>query len=257
MAPDLAQLRQFLSWCTVPVYFAVAIAFFRRGMWRSYRYFCWCLVAEGLILALLLAAQGNDRAYLQIYKVSQVPLWVLYVLMVTDLYRKVFARFPGIARFAQRVVVASICVAFALALGSIGGDISQGWSGRSMILRYSIILRAISAAISLFLILIAFFLVWLPIPLPVNTIRHSVLFFFYFFVNTFVHYVLDLGRGSYVQIANLVTSLSTLIALLCWYFLLYPAGESGPPSRKAPRTSSTAMLDRLEALNRTLSPPKE
>jgi hypothetical protein len=253
MAPDLAQIRLIISWCTVPVYFAVAWVFFQRRIWRSYSYFFCSILLEGFVLALLLLTQNSPLLYLQIYKASQVPIWVLYILMVIDLYRKVFARYPGIARFAQRVVIASICLAFAFALFSIGGDLTEGWSGRPMIYRYFIIFRAISAALSLYLILIAVFLVWLPIPLPPNTIRHSVLFFFYFFVTAFVHYFLNLGQGSYVQLANLATSLLTLVALLCWFFLLQPKGEDPPSAPPTPRAPAGDMLDRLEALNRSLS----
>ena len=246
-----------MSWFTVPVYFVVAWALYRRGLWRSYIYFFICIILEGLTLGMLLLAQDNNRAYVLIYKVSQVHTWVLYVMMVIELYRKVFARFPGIARFAQRVVIASVFIAFLVGLASIGGDLTQGWSGRSMIFRYSIILRAISAAITLFLLLIALFLVWLPIPLPANTIRHSLIFFFYFFVTAFVHYLLAKSSVSLVQVANLVTAVLTLAALLCWYWLLKPEGEIAPTAGKGPRTPSSEMIGRLEALNRTLSRPSQ
>lgn len=126
-----------------------------------------------------------------------------------------------------------------------------------MVFRYTVILRAVSSALSVFMILIAAFLLWMPVPLPRNTIRHSVLFFFYFFVTTGVYYVLNSQRPGFAQIANLVTGLLTLSALVSWYFLVQPEGEAAPVVHAVPRTSSADMLGRLEALNRTLARPQE
>ncbi|MFN0101666.1 MAG: hypothetical protein ACKV2U_06190 [Bryobacteraceae bacterium] len=208
-------------------------------------------------MAATLMAGNAEKPILLIYKIAQPPMWILYVLMVVEVFQKIFDKFPGIARFAKRVVLISMVMAFLFALASIGGDLTVGWNGQSMISRYSVILRTISSALSLYMILIAAFLLWMPVPLPPNTIRHSFLFFFYFFVTTGVHYVLNTNRGEYVQLANLVISVLTLVALLSWYFLLQAEGEAVPAGGKVPRTASADMLGRLEALNRTLSGPRE
>ena len=126
-----------------------------------------------------------------------------------------------------------------------------------MLIRYAVILRAITSALSVFMIFIAAFLVWMPVPLPPNTIRHSFLFFFYFFVTTGIYYVLNTSAARFVDIANLATGALTLVALISWYFLVQPEGEAIPAVSAAPRASSSDLLDRLEALNRTLSRPGE
>lgn len=257
MAPDLVHLEVIISAITIPAYFLVAWVFYRRNLWRAYFFFWICLLVEGAGLVSTQLAGGNIDNVLLIYTVAQPPLWVLYVLMVVELFQKVFARFPGIARFAKWVIVVSMVLAFLFALASIGGDLSKGWSGRSMIFRYSVILRTISSALSVYMILIAAFLLWMPVPLPVNTIRHSYLFFFYFFVTTGIYYVLNTSAARFVDIANLATGALTLVALISWYFLVQPEGEAIPAVSAAPRASSSDLLDRLEALNRTLSRPGE
>ena len=126
-----------------------------------------------------------------------------------------------------------------------------------MLIRYAVILRAITSALSVFMIFIAAFLVWMPVPLPPNTIRHSFLFFFYFFVTTGVYYILTTGATAFVSVANLVTSALTLATLGGWYFLVQPEGETVPAGGAAPRASASDMLGRLEALNRALSRRQE
>jgi hypothetical protein len=255
MAPDLVQLKNTISVLTVPAYFLVAWVFYRRNLWRAYFFFWICLLAEGTAMAATHLATGNDRAILRIYMVAQPLMWLLYISMVIEVFQKVFARFPGIARLAQRVVIVSMGLAFLFALLSIGGDLSTGWSGRSMIFRYTVILRAISCALSFFMILIAGFLVWMPVPLPANTIRHSFLFFSYFFVTTGVYYVLNTTSAGFLTVANLLTSVLTMAALVSWYFLVQPEGEVAAAPRHVPISSSAEMLGRLEGLNRTLSRP--
>lgn len=258
MAPDLVQLKNAISILTVPAYFLVAFVFYRRNLWRPYFSFWICLLVEGSVVAAMHLAHGNTPAVLRIYMIGQPALWILYILMVMELFQKLFAKFPGIARFAQRVVLVSMVVAFVFALASIGGDLSTGWSGRSMIFRYSVIMRTVSSALSVYMLLIAGFLLWMPMPLPTNTIRHSFLFFFYFFVTTGVYYVLNTSASpGFVTIANFLTSVLTLTALGAWYFLVQPEGELVPALTPAPRTSSSDMLGRLEALNRTLSRSQE
>jgi len=254
MAPDLATFRSVISLISIPVYFVVAWVLYRRNLWRAYRYFWICLIVEGLALGATLLAGGARRPTLLIYKIAQPIMWVLYVLMVLEVFRKVFARFPGIARFAQRVVVLSMLVAFVFALLSVPGELARGWSGSSILIRYSVILRTITSALTLYMILIAAFLVWMPVPLPPNTIRHSYLFFFYFIITTGVHYVLNTNLGGYVQVANLTISILTLVALLSWLFLLREDGENPPTSPgMAPARAPSEILNRLESLNQSLT----
>jgi len=257
MAPDLVQLKDMIAVLTIPVYFLVAWAFYHRNLWRSYFFFWICLLAEGSAALATKLASDNMATILLIYTVAQPLILTLYILMVIELFQKVFAKFPGVARLAKRVVIVSMVLAFVFALASIGGDLSNGWSGRSMVFRYSVILRTISSAIIVYLILIAAFLLWMPVPLPANTIRHSFLFFLYFFVTTGVYYVLNTSNMPFALLANLLTGVVTLAALAAWYFLVQPEGEKIPAIGSAPRTSATDMLGRLEALNRTLSRPQE
>jgi len=146
--------------------------------------------------------------------------------------------------------------AFLLSLTSLGGDLSTGWTGQSLISRYSVILRFLSSAITLFLLLITAFLHRMPIPLPPNVIRHSLIFFFYFLVNAFLQYELNITRQRYLDLVNLCLSAGTALALIAWFILLKEQGEL-PPASNAPRTPSGALLDRLDALNRSLSRPPD
>ena len=258
MASDLRQWQTAISSLTVPLYFLLAVALYRRKISRSYLFLTIYLLVEGAGLALTLFFQFSHRVadIIRVYRFIQPPIFLLYIAMVVELFQKLFARYPGIARLARSVVVGSMLAAFLLSLTSLGGDLSTGWTGQSLISRYSVILRFLSSAITLFLLLITAFLHWMPIPLPPNVIRHSLIFFFYFLSNAFVQYQLNITRQRYLDIVNLVLAAGTAIALSAWFILLKEKGET-PPSSAPPRTPSHALFDRLESLNRTLSGPRD
>lgn len=247
---DPSRLQHFISVITIPIYFAVAWAFYRRRLWRSYLYFWLMLLVEGATMIASHLAVGNRSATRLIYLISQPPIWILYILMVMEVFRKVFVNYPGISVFAQRTLMVLMFCAFLFSLTSIGGDFSVGWTGQSLISRYSVIFRTVSTAICLFMIFVLAFLVWMPVPLPVNTIRHSVLLFFYFLVTTSVYYVMNTAnqRSDYLKWANLVISTITVLALASWAFLLRPPGEDPPTIGGFSGPSPGDLLDRLESV---------
>ena len=254
MAPGLVKLQTAISYLTLPTYFLVAWVFYQRGLWQSYRYFWLGILVEGVSLGVTLFTLHIRGAQKLIYLAVQPILCVFYLLMVIEVFRKVFVKFPGIARFAQRVIVASLVIAFVFAISTAGGDMRKGATAIEM---YSVALRAITTALCLYLVLIAAFLVWMPVPLAPNSIRHSFLFFFYFTAATAVHYEVNIGNLTMIKMANLLISVITLVALLSWAWLLKPAGEVPPAGPAGPRGGVSPLLNRLESINKTLTPPEE
>lgn len=254
MAPGLVHLQTAISYLTLPTYFLVAWIFYRRGLWRSYRFFWFGLLLEGASLAVTMVAGRSRGAQKMIYMTVQPVLLVFYLLMVIEVFRKVFVRFPGIARFAQRVIVVSMVAALVFAIATAGGDVRQGATPVEL---YSVALRALTTALCLYLLLIAAFLVWMPVPLAPNSIRHSFLFFCYFTAATAVHYEVNIGNLTVVRMANLLISVITFVALWSWAWLLRPAGETAPAAPAGPRSGASALLNRLESINKTLTPPEE
>lgn len=257
MAPSLQSFQFAISCLTVLVFFAVAFVLHKRGLSASYRFFIAGLIVEALALLGMLVTRTSPKIYVKVYATAQPILCIFYVLMVVEVFRKVFAAYPGIARFAQRVIIISMVLAFVVAIASTTGETNHLMRESTQMEMYSVGFRAVTSALSLYLILIAAFLVWMPVPLPPNTIRHSFLFFFYFISTTSVHYILNVVGKTFVYRANLILSIVTLLVALCWLFLLKPDGEMTPKSPAKPKASADALLSRLESINKSLSPPEE
>lgn len=253
MAPNLVVLQSVVSYLMLPTYFLVAWVLYKRGLWASYRYFLMGILLEG-VSSLGMATIHIKGAQKFIYLSAQPILCCLYVLMVVEVFRKVFIRFPGISRFAQRFILVSMLIAFVFAIATAGGDVHKG---ATTVQIYSAALRTITTALCVYLLFIAAFLVWLPVPLPPNSIRHGFLMFFYFIATTAVHYAVNIGNLTMITMVNLLLYVITLIALLSWAWLLMPAGELVPSGHAFPRSGVSTLLNRLESINKSLSPPEE
>lgn len=248
------QVRRALTYVSLPLYFLLAATLWRRGLVRSYPFFTVYLCLEGTALCASLLAAGSRKGAVTVYLVAQPLLCLLYFLMVTEVYTKVFARFPGIARFGRRVLLLSMAVAILIAIVTSGVDNPSEWSQVSTIRLYSSVQRALTTALSLFMILIAGFLIWMPVPLPANTLRHGFLFFFYFLTATSVYFYLNtIGTAAAVPLANLVLIASTILALTGWLVLLKANGEEPPAQGSGPKAPASQILGKLEELNRNLS----
>jgi len=94
MASDLRQWQTAISLLTVPLYFLLVFALFRRNLSRSYRFLTLYLILEAVTIAATLYLQDQRRfgQAMRVYLWVHPPIFVLYVGMVIELFQKLFAR---------------------------------------------------------------------------------------------------------------------------------------------------------------------
>jgi hypothetical protein len=257
--PALAQWQEILSTITVPAYFLVAAVLFQRNLWKSYPFFCSSLLLEGIaavastyFVELHPTAFGRIVLAGRVYLIFQPLLGLSYVFIVVEVFRKVFGSYKGIARWAQYFLIISLLIALIIAFSTSFLDTSTGRHAPSLLLQVSVAHRAITTALTLHLIFVAAFLAWMPIPLPSNTLRHSILFFVYFLVQTLTHFFWNRVGTDLREPLNLILSSLTLSALLGWVFLLRSGGEQ-LPGRPMATPDSARLLTQLDALNQALA----
>jgi hypothetical protein len=249
--PAFAQWQMVLTQAAIPLYFVLAVVLFGRGLWKSYIWFWIYLLIEGLAALILLLSSQRDIVRWVHYLVQPL-LWTAYVLIVIDVFHKLFSSYRGIARVARYFVAFSLAAAVVIALSTIGSDTNTGRHIPSVLLYYSVIDRAVTTALSLHLLLIAVFLAWMPVPLPANTVIHSFLFFFYFVIGSLTRFFWNrIGVENQPQINVILASL-TIVFLAAWSLLLRAEGEKLPEPRK-PATKASQILDRLDGLQQALA----
>lgn len=196
----------------------------------------------------------RTKEFALLYFFTQPLIWILYVLMVFELFQHVLRARPGIASFSKRFMGWALCAAGGVSGATLLLDL-QGASPESVLLENFVVAdRVIHSSLLVFLLLLTVFLSYFPVPLHRNAKIHAAVFSFYFFAKTVLLLFRNMFGAEIATQANLVLRLVSIICLLCWVSLLSKAGEqetvrSSWLSNPELEEKLTAQLD---AINNTL-----
>ncbi|MCA2971318.1 MAG: hypothetical protein INH43_22595 [Acidobacteriaceae bacterium] len=233
----------------------LALLVWRQGLACAYKWFVSYLVAESL-LGFLYAGIGSQcsrttqAAYFLIY---QPVLWIFYLMMIREIHAKSLARFPGIARAGQQVLVYGLVGSIILSVVTVQPDLQTGnHDGATWVLYITAAHRVVTGGFTLFLLLLTVILSWFPIPTSRNTVLHTTLSFFFFLLMTVTHLFRNLSGKANTAEANLGITTLVLLCLAGWAKLLRPAGEVAMPPARTEVDDASWILSQMESLNRAL-----
>jgi hypothetical protein len=233
---------------------ALALSLRARGLAAGKRFFCTYLVFHAIRSILLLATPQSRTLYGWVYLTTEPILWLLYVLIVVELYTAALKQFAGISALSRWVLSGVIAVSLIVSLGSLVPDLNSSHPF-PIIHAVTAAGRAICTSLALFLLGITLFFLSYPIPLSRNTIIHSAICSAYFLIGAagyFVHNVVGPGSWAVVNLALVVITGATLLA---WILFLRPEGERIIVEHRpqwSPETEEE-LLNRLNALNSVLA----
>ncbi|HXM41672.1 MAG TPA: hypothetical protein VN924_10490 [Bryobacteraceae bacterium] len=210
---------------------ALSIRLFATGLYRRYRVFCIYLVFATLQSGIFISLNQRSNAYQKIW-VSTEPLeWLLYILVVLEIYALVLQDYRGLSTAGRWTLIAAVVVAL-LASGVSFVVPSQLTLQGSLMRYYYVAERAVYFSLAIFLLSILGFLMQYPITLNRNVIVHSMVFSVYFLGNTVIYLLLSMrGKASAAQLQNFIFVVGyaldaiTLAAICAWLVMLNPAGE--------------------------------
>lgn len=233
----------------------VAVTLFRRGLVGSYRAFFWYLCAEcviGLVWSAIRSA-GNNYYIGLAYLISQPLLWVFYLAVVLEIYRKCLYRFRGIARVGQQILLFGLIGSMILSVATIQPDLELSRHLSAVkVLYVTAAHRVITGGITLFLLLLAVVLNWFPVPIAPNTLLHTAVSFFFFLSMTVAHLYRNLTGTDATDNMNAIVMVMGTGCLIAWGVRLVPEGESdGGIPGQSPKDGGW-LLEQMEAINRAL-----
>ena len=233
----------------------VASLLWRRNLVTSYRAFFGYLCAECVvgIASALFGLFGSRYSVGLAFLILQPVIWLFYIGVVLEIYRKCLSRFKGIARVGQQVLVFGLIGSMVLSVATIQPDLeSSRHVGAVSVLYITAAHRVITGGITLFLLLLAVVLNWFPVPVAANTIFHTAVSFFFFLSMTVAHLYRNLtGKGA-TDTVNTAVLVMGAFCLLAWGWRLIPEGESVGGDPPGSTTDSGWLLAQMEAINRAL-----
>jgi hypothetical protein len=159
--------------------------------------------------------------------VATAPLfWLAYILVVLELYSLVLRDYPGIASLGRWVLIAGLVVSVGLSGLSLKIDLSNAGELYRLILYTTSIERGVMTSLAIFLLVIALFLMWFPVPLSRNVMMHSMVCALYFLGSTMGLLVRNVTGHGVTMAVNVAMSALDLTCLVLWAVLLTRAGEA-------------------------------
>ncbi len=233
---------------------ALVVKMVLQRLFRVYRSFFAYLCFEILQSLVLLPVSPSTNLYGWLFLISQPVRWLIYILVVLELYSLAFASYKGIASLSRWVVTASLGVAVGVSALTLAADLARPTGRYRLLVYYSVVERGLLFSLVVFLLLITLFLLWFPAPIRRNLVLHASVFSVYFLSSTFMLFVRNVAGYHNTPAINTVLLLINVVCFGQWLWKFDKSGETEPAQfRKSWQPEDEQRLIRhMEALNATL-----
>lgn len=252
-------------WFSIVLTPLLAFHLWRSGLNRKYPFFFASMLISTVCQSVLAAVAWAPRNLALSFDIDHPYFWVWTVLspvshlmsflIVLELYSLVFGNYKGIATASRWALFTALGISLAISLLILPLELRNQASAvslRGTILRFmSILDRGVTASLVVFLLLIALYLFWCPVPLCRNLILHCIVFSSLFFSRAVLLLVHNINGNVPMAIINLLQEGAWILCQFVWIFWFTPQGEMrqarirgpAPPAREA------ALVEQLDSLN--------
>ncbi|MCW5978511.1 MAG: hypothetical protein KIT09_10555 [Bryobacteraceae bacterium] len=224
------------------------------GLWRTYRFFAAYVAGQLLQSAALMSIPPGITLYGIVYAAFEGIIGLCAVMAILEIYHLVLQRYPGIGTLGRRALKWGSVLALGIAAATLYPDIANQAEKYPTLLAVFVFQRALYSALLLFVMFIAAFLVWFPIPLTRNTALHAGVFGLSFATASLILLVRNALGGEYREMASTIQLGVYAACLVAWILFLTPAGERSQVvvgHRWAPEAEAR-LVEQLNEINRTL-----
>jgi hypothetical protein len=225
-------LRDFFWYAEIVLRTALLARLIHLGLVRRYPVLATLLgftVVRSLVLAFLMKTGGGlfgQRSYSALYVPTQPIIWVLYFLLILELYSIMLEDFPGVRRLGRLVLytalgtVAGVCSVLILVEQQTAAD------GYPVLSFLALQERSIFLGLGVLTLLLLLFVAHYQLSIPRNVWVLVASFGGYFLANALLVAVRWYLGGEFTPIRNVLSPLLVLAAFLGSVAMLSKAGEA-------------------------------
>ena len=265
--PILEKVAQYVWWLSIAGYVALFIHLRREGIQRIYRFFAVYVgfsVVSALVLliavpiARLISGNPSEKFGLEVYAVTWMStepvLWILYILIVLEMYGLVLQKYPGIASLGRWAVFVGLGIALTITALTLSADFSNPSEKFPLIRLVLVAGRGIASSLVLFLLLITLFLSRYPVPLSRNVVVYSIVYALYFLSMSMAMLVRNVAGPGTIDAVNIVSSAISLLCVVVWIRYLSRGGEAQTVTLRHRWRPEQAqhLIEQLDSINSTL-----
>lgn len=226
---------------------------YRLSLVGRYRYFFTYLLVQLAQASLLFFLDIRAPAFFWTYIFTQPALWILYVLLVRELYTLIFEDYQGIYTVGRWSMYAAYAVSLCISGVTIFLTAHSDHPG-SHVYYFEATERGVVFSLALFLPLALFFLSRYPIRLHRNIVVHSIVYSALFLADAVGLLLLNVAQFGINRAANLLLIAISGCCYLAWAALLTRESETGNVVMRHRRSPAheTLLLQELYSMNQTL-----
>jgi hypothetical protein len=235
-------------------YVAVAIRIVGARLARVYPGFFVYVVFRVLRSGVLRLLNPSASAYGWMWLYTEPLVWILFGYATFELSAIALRDYRGLASLSRKTLLAGLSVCLVASLATLVVDLSQSRGDFPLLLAANLARRAIWSTLTLYLLLLAGFLLWFPVPISRNLLLHTVLLSLYSLAGTATLFVRNLLGPSVVSPVSTALLAVYGLCLIGWLGLTR-AGERRPAGMRPHWRPETErhLLDQLSALNTSLA----
>lgn len=230
------------------------VKLYSTDLYRRYRMFFLLFLFQIPNTIWPLFIDYHSRLYQYLWTGTEPISWLLYGLVVLELYRLVLEKHRGLYSLGRWMMYLAVIVSVIISIISILPKIKPRSSLHSRTLGYLFATqRGVYFSLVLFIVLILLFLSRYPIHLSRNVLVHAALYSIFFLCGTLGVLLRSLFGDRALDQVNLFLTGMSSICVLAWFFLLTKKGEESQTNLPlfGPEQERRALLQ-LDALNATL-----
>jgi len=241
--------------CGPLVGFAVLLfRLYSTRLHKTYHYFSLYVLVELVRQIISLAIPHRSNAYAYFYFAAEVIVWTLCAMALLEVYGLVLRNHPGIMTLSRKTLVGAVSVSVMLSLCTLLIDYQDVAVKYPILSNFLLLSRLVMVSLLLFVLFMAFFLVWFPIPLNRNTVIHCCIFASYFLAKSGTFVAARFSADPEMKLVNAVILSLVTVCCVCWIALLTLAGESIPAKigHYWDPEQEERLMAQLDSINRTL-----
>ncbi len=207
--------------------FGLAIKLWFSGLVSHYKgLFVYSLFSVVRVsVPLIFEWKQTSSAYANWWLATEVTSWVLYVVMVLELYTAIFHQYPALASVGRKLFQIAIGISVLVGLGGMF-FFSSNPSQFPVLDAILLTRRVVMTSLLIFLMSLLFSLSWFRIRLRPNTIAHTLIFFIYFLSKAGFVMVFQILGIQVLSFLNLVFLIISNLSIFAWAIFLTKRGES-------------------------------
>lgn len=248
----ISDLRWYLALIQIGAFPILLTKFLHSGLYGKYRYFAWYLAFESIRMPVMWLIPFRSPTYAHVYFATQPIIWLIYVLVVLELFQLVLRNHAGIASLGKKALTWSLVVSASVSAATLLFQLQEKTRESAVLFNFALLERLMMTSLLILLLCLIAFLSYFPVPLTRNVRVHAMIFATYFAARTAVFWVRTLFGEQVAPALNLVLLALSVGCIIAWMLLLTKSGEALAHRRRMAPDSEARLLAQLTSINETL-----